>query len=191
MFEVLFLPLLCTNRRSSAVERLTAVLEQILEHMTGISSHQRSRACCGCRWCVYVSGGAVTTGHVVSWLEGGGLGARYTIEKPCPADQFAFGCRSRCGGDSTEMVFSCVLTSLAALSVVGVGAFHVPVLPSTRAGVAGNGHVSRMSAADDKAKSFYPFQRSNAPSTRCVVCVLTPRLYLCCPWKAAGGPRCL
>lgn len=34
---VLFLlrPLLCTNRRSSAVERLTAALEQTLEHMGG------------------------------------------------------------------------------------------------------------------------------------------------------------
>lgn len=74
---------------------------------------------------------------------------------------------------STEMVVSCVFTSFAALSVVGVGAFHVPVLPSTRAlgearaGV-GNRHVSRMSAADDKAPSFYPFQRSNAPPTRYV-----------------------
>lgn len=83
------------------------------------------------------------------------------------------------------MVSSSVFASFVVASVVGVGAFHVPVLPSTRAlgearGAVGNGygHVSRMSAADDKAKSFYPFLRSNVPSKRCVVWIA--RLYLYC-----------
>ncbi|CAM9640745.1 unnamed protein product, partial [Hapterophycus canaliculatus] len=68
------------------------------------------------------------------------------------------------------MVSACVFASVAALSIGGCEAFHVPVLPSSargggvaRAAVV-NSHVSRMSA-DDKTKSFYPFQRSNSPST--------------------------
>lgn len=72
------------------------------------------------------------------------------------------------------MVSGRVFASVAALSIGGVGAFHVPVLHSTSASVvrrsaARNSHVSRMSAAadDGKDKSFYPFQRSNAPSARC------------------------
>lgn len=75
------------------------------------------------------------------------------------------------------MVSARVFASVAAFSVGGVGAFHVPVLPSTKASGVGRSavrktHVSRMSAADDgKDKSFYPFQLNNAPSTRCV-CVL-------------------
>lgn len=82
------------------------------------------------------------------------------------------------------MLYSCVFPSFAAVSIVGVGAFHVPVLPSARTlgearAAAGNGHVSRMSAADGKAKSFYPFQRSNAPPTRCVV--YAPSWHLCHP----------
>lgn len=50
----------------------------------------------------------------------------------------------------------------------------MPVLPSTGAlgeGRAGavNRHVSRMSRGNDRVKGFYPFERLNAPSTRCVV----------------------
>lgn len=71
------------------------------------------------------------------------------------------------------MVSGCLRASVAALSLGGVGAFHVPVLPSTRrAGAVGRAtstrsHVSgTMSAGDDM--SFYPFQRTSMPSARCV-----------------------
>ncbi|CAM9729275.1 unnamed protein product, partial [Ectocarpus fasciculatus] len=66
------------------------------------------------------------------------------------------------------MVSPWIVASVGVLSLGGAGAFHVPVLPSARAtAAAGNRHhVPRMSAADDKSKSFYPFQRSDAPSTR-------------------------
>ncbi len=72
------------------------------------------------------------------------------------------------------MVSAWVLASISALTIGEVGAFHVPVLPSTGAlgegrATAVNRHVSRMSGADDKAQSFYPFKRLNTPSTRCVV----------------------
>ena len=56
-FEVLFLlrPLLCTNRRSSAVERLTTALEQTLELMgAGYLFAPMQSGCCEC---VHVSGG--------------------------------------------------------------------------------------------------------------------------------------
>ncbi|CAM9524143.1 unnamed protein product [Ectocarpus sp. 12 AP-2014] len=65
------------------------------------------------------------------------------------------------------MVSPWVVASVGALSVGGAGAFHVPTLPSASAtAAAANRRVSRMSTADDKSKSFYPFQRSDAPLTR-------------------------
>ena len=80
------------------------------------------------------------------------------------------------------MVSACVLASISALSIGGVGAFHVPVLPSTGAlgdarATAVNRHVSRMSGANDKVKSFYPFERLNAPSTRYVVSIIGGSLH--------------
>lgn len=179
---VLFLlrPLLCTNRRSSAVERLTAALEQTLEHMGGSylfapmqavgssgspgvgDEEQRVTDDFGATQCAFDVVGRwsfytrVHGAHnPLKWWKGA-VASSGTVFR-------------------AEMVSSCVFASFAAASVVGVGAFHVPVLPSTRAigearaAVANNGHVSRMSAADDKSKSFYPFLPSKAPSTRCVV----------------------
>lgn len=70
------------------------------------------------------------------------------------------------------MVSARVIPSLVTLSLHGAGAFHAPLLPSTRASSIRTAtavrHVSSMSAPQDTdTKSFYPFQRS-APSTRCV-----------------------